>query len=1189
MMCHDCQALLLDHLYGLLEAAETAAVESHLAVCPACSAARSDAARAQGLIGKAAKSSFPHVRFTAPLEEITVPATAVKKSAKRNYIGWFVAASVLAMIPGTLVPLSKLSGRYDSAKRETEESYTGLAEAGTAYELARKDTTAQVRLDAANAKQKQLTTEWSAAEKAAQSRAVTVGVKKPISAQPGAINEYVVAVADPTESLRDRRVEAQFRDQTGAVLFSQNIDPKKEASIKLPAEVWSRLKPQFDLYLSVSAVSAAGERTEIHEPIRLFGPVYATMLATDKATYHPGDRIYFRSLTLDRITFRPPNREQKLQYVLRKQDDPGKPLEVLTGSTRIVKESDGVVETVLDGNGQPIRGVGCGAFVLPAGLADGDYVLTLTELAGPNGMPPVMAYPVNRTILVRSGAPERFAKKIAFVGTNYVPGQTVIAHAELKLGDKPIAGAKGTVTVTSEGNAPAFVRVDPQAKNAVGHPISLTGITDENGRFKITIPLPQNLPRGDTKLMVAFSHDGSSESVAERVPIAGTERLVEFFPEGGKLIAGVPNRVYVRGTNSNGKPIDVRGTIAVGNEIVAKVDSVTDEHPGANRGLGSFTFTPKADAMYRLRLQTLNPTGIAPSFELPKAENDGVAFTALDTVTTPGQPIRLRVHSVGKDRNLVIGAYTRGQIADTQRIAVKAGTPAIVTLLAKSDARGGVTRITIFEEPADKNADLIPVAERLVFRKPGELLNLTASAGAASSFAPGSAIDLSVAATDEKGNPVPAILWAAAVNTAVAPGTKDRMMPTHFLLAGEVQTPDELEHADFLLTDHPKAAESLDQVLATQGWRRFVEQGSSNAAPGTPAAQHRKLNGQKAPPPKAGVNPISGPLAERYWPRIEESVREVSVAQKSREVQQVAVRKRFDEYAEAQSKVTEQSRSVQALAEPLNRLRDRLTYAVGSVAALTIMLGLLALVRGAGLLVAAPYLLGTLASSGLTVHLTSNDPAQAMDEVQALSAPGSSDNGPALKMVVLPPVPPDAVEAEVSDEPNAEPYKIFGLAVPVPKVNPAAIKVSDPKRTIPADLLDTKVVKTLRTPLPEGVLSTLLASDHAARAKAEALADERAKALLQKVEATDTIRSAVPRTAPLVIREYAAPRPGSNEAHDSDTVLWQPVIVLPSDGKTTLRFYLGNAPGGYQVIVAGHTPDGRIGSVRTVLPIAPVR
>ena len=41
----------------------------------------------------------------------------------------------------------------------------------------------------------------------------------------------------------------------------------------------------------------------------------------------------------------------------------------------------------------------------------------------------------------------------------------------------------------------------------------------------------------------------------------------------------------------------------------------------------------------------------------------------------PGQPIRLRIHSAGKNRNLVVGAYTRGRLADTQKVAVKAGEP----------------------------------------------------------------------------------------------------------------------------------------------------------------------------------------------------------------------------------------------------------------------------------------------------------------------------------------------------------------------------------------------------------------------------------------------------------------------------------------------------------------------------------
>ena len=51
-----------------------------------------------------------------------------------------------------------------------------------------------------------------------------------------------------------------------------------------------------------------------------------------------------------------------------------------------------------------------------------------------------------------------------------------------------------------------------------------------------------------------------------------------------------------------------------------------------------------------------------------------------------------------------------------------------------------------------------------------------------------------------------------------------RTMPTHFLLTTEVRRAEDLEYADFLLGQHPKAAEALDLLLGTQGWRRFAEQ-----------------------------------------------------------------------------------------------------------------------------------------------------------------------------------------------------------------------------------------------------------------------------------------------------------------------------------------------------------------------------
>lgn len=88
------------------------------------------------------------------------------------------------------------------------------------------------------------------------------------------------------------------------------------------------------------------------------------------------------------------------------------------------------------------------------------------------------------------------------------------------------------------------------------------------------------------------------------------------------------------------------------------------------------------------------------------------------------------------------------------------------------------------------------------------------------------------------------------------------------------------------------------------------------------------------------------------------------------------------------------------------------------------------------------------------------------------------------------------------------------------------------------------------------------------------------------------VKEALLPIQPLIVREYAPARAGSvSEAEQNDTILWQPVIVLPSDGKKTLTLQPGAARGGYQIIVAGHTLDGRIGAVRGVItpaqPAAP--
>src|SRR5258708_34653491 len=90
-------------------------------------------------------------------------------------------------------------------------------------------------------------------------------------------------------------------------------------------------------------------------------------------------------------------------------------------------------------------------------------------------------------------------------------------------------------------------------------------------------------------------------------------------------------------------------------------------------------------------------------------------------------------------------------------------------------------------------------------------------------YTPGETAQLALAVRDEEGRPTAAAMGVAVVDDALLSLADDDTagLTTHFLLTSEVERPDDLEDADFYLSDGDEAAEALDLLLATQGWRRF--------------------------------------------------------------------------------------------------------------------------------------------------------------------------------------------------------------------------------------------------------------------------------------------------------------------------------------------------------------------------------
>ncbi|AMV23607.1 hypothetical protein VT84_04295 [Gemmata sp. SH-PL17] len=1405
MNCEHCQTLLLDHLYGLLEGSEAAEVDAHLANCPQCSDARAETARVQGLFARAAKSAFPNTKFEPPAPApqkshtrtptLAAPSVPLSQAPADHQSGrmlrrlavalpWAVAVAVLIAIPGTVVPVLNIHERAavaqrsaEVADREADDAKLAVASAQNVRDGRLKE--AELKLTTAEQGQAALLDKWMDAQKAAveatTNRKLTIDVQKPATVQPGAPNDFFVVVRDERDVWASRRKMVAEVRSSDAVLYTQELDHEKRGNrheIRLPASVWTKVKPDDDLTLVVAQVD---EKTNVRTPIqevRLAGPVFTTLLVTDKHTYRPGERLFFRSLTLDRVTLRPPQREQILRYDLVSGNNHfGRPLPGLvamgcTDLVRVTGGANGRVEPIRTADGRPIRGVGCGEFVLPADLADGDYTLVLHELPQPSGgFTPTLPMPVTRTVKVRNGTADHYGKLIGFAGKSFCPGDTVEAWADLSFQEKPVADAEvAGVAVEVDGVTLDGVEVAPR--------------TDAQGRARVRFALPEELTNGDVRLKVAFRAGGRSEMVADRVPVVGRRLFVEFFPESGdKIVAGVPCKVYVRATTPAGQPVDISGIITDGRETLATVKTLRDDGtPGANRGLASFTFIPQAGIRTWLKLDAPN-TVYAPivdgpvhtssvalvggagavaartGFVLPETQLEGVVMSVPDTITAPGQPIRVHLRSVGGSRTLVVGAYIRGRLCDTQRVTVEPEQLTEVKLMAGTDpltgGRGGVVRITAFEEMdpkdvkgGDEKPDLKPVAERLVFRRPGEVLNLalgvtpslqTGFAQAAPQstakrvVAADDSVTCTISATDEKNNPVAAILWAAVVNTGAAPGAKDRTMPTHFLLAGDVKSPEELEFADFLLTDHKLAGEALDLVLGTQGWRRFAEQAKVAGKSSPPPPRNQELtrmmvqNGQYQVFAEPTAAREYRRIAETYAPLYESAVQAVGRARTSLKAAHedtrdtVVVREAERVATTAARTADEKHERAEGAREPIRQFRSAVWYGVAGFAALALLCGGVAVARPQ---TRFPLGASTIGSFGLAAFLfvaagwghevqakpiLQAEAARPVDSVFDSAADAPVAPQPHMKLtpqfdaatVVAAPTQLQNFGANKHDGPEKSSFAPPGTAVPMsggskvesfggpppksagfapsppnppsglPGAPPSIGRMPDPRGgyggggpggpTTPVPLrpetrpeakpgapktlaggatgwnpmsrsgvtigdltqhrpmgtvggfvggptVYNERVDSLRkdndkvaryTSERQRVITESLDACLAARGAAGAAQDNMMAQTAQdasrvEVLALQQLRASATPTTPLVVREFAAPRPGSASFSDSmmdapDTILWQPVIVLPTDGRTTLNFQLGNAPGGYRLIVAGHTADGRLGEARMVI------
>ena len=272
---------------------------------------------------------------------------------------------------------------------------------------------------------------------------------------------------------------------------------------------------------------------------------------------------------------------------------------------------------------------------------------------------------------------------------------------------------------------------------------------------------------------------------------------LQLFPEGGNLVAGVPNRVAFEATSNEGLHLDGKVTLTEGSTTIAEADV-------EQRGRGSFTFTPQRGKSYTVTYSGKKGTA---KEHLPSPEKDGCAIQLL---RENGETV-VQIAAAGSAATEPLGMTLMhdGVVLDFQTIP--AGPSATLTL-DRGKLKTGVCQVTIYNNVGRVYAD------RLFFFRGRELnqgiLHFNGlSKQPTEPFAP---VSLAV----EGGKP------GATVSVSVSDATHSEYLYdngnilTEMLLSSQIRGFVENPRY-FFEKDDDEHNRALDLLLMVQGWRRF--------------------------------------------------------------------------------------------------------------------------------------------------------------------------------------------------------------------------------------------------------------------------------------------------------------------------------------------------------------------------------
>lgn len=326
---------------------------------------------------------------------------------------------------------------------------------------------------------------------------------------------------------------------------------------------------------------------------------------------------------------------------------------------------------------------------------------------------------------------------------------------------------------------------------------------DESGKIKGQVKIPTTEKAPYVALEAKASVGNEKFSQRFHIPIHSYQKRLMFFPEGGEMVANIPNYIAFKAIDPQGKGSDVKGIIVDGDgKTVANFEST-------HLGMGKFKFVPQKDQIYTAQINLGNQT--SQTFALPKVKEKGLIMHVAD-VSEDIISVTIRT-SDKKIKGFRLIGHSRGNPVYTMAGKLKRYKPNTIKIL-KSSLPAGIMHFTLFNE------QFVPHSERLVFVKKRDELHVEANFEK-DSYATREKVTLKLETGSSKYKNSLAYLSVSVTDMDMVQKTPQQThILSYLLLTSDLKG--YIENPNFYFKDNQAPTrQAADLLMMTQGWRRF--------------------------------------------------------------------------------------------------------------------------------------------------------------------------------------------------------------------------------------------------------------------------------------------------------------------------------------------------------------------------------